>query len=216
MHYSIETWADFARGIILDRQAAEMQAHLSGCAPCARTVSLFNRISTIANRHEPAVPRYLVRQAITLFAVAGPRAESVGAKLAKLVFDSFLQPLPAGVRSTAQLCQQALFEAENILVDVRVEREGEHVMLTGQVSDRHPVRTSRSRLTAPKGAARFAPTRTASSRRCSTPRSTARSGSPAPRVRRSSFQFFSLQVVVRAVLRPRCRSFNCAMRRGFS
>jgi hypothetical protein len=137
MHYSIETWADFARGIILDREAAEMQAHLSGCAPCARTVSLFNRISTIANRHEPAVPRYLVRQAITLFAVAGPRAESVGAKLAKLVFDSFLQPLPAGVRSTAQLCQQALFEAENILVDVRVEREGEHVMLTGQVSDRH-------------------------------------------------------------------------------
>jgi hypothetical protein len=148
MHYSIERWADFARGIVQGREAAEMQAHLSaGCAPCNRTASLFSRVAAVTKGRELSVPQYIVHQATSIMALAGRGSESVATKLAKLVFDSFLQPLPAGVRSTAQLCQQALFEAENILVDVRVEREGENVMLTGQVSDRQAPTRSAADLT---------------------------------------------------------------------
>jgi hypothetical protein len=55
-----------------------------------------------------------------------------------LVFDSFREPLPAGVRSQHRVSRQTLYEAGDYAVDLRQEHErgGARVTMVGQVASR--------------------------------------------------------------------------------
>lgn len=56
---------------------------------------------------------------------------------APLVFDSFLQPLPAGIRSSEPLCRQLRYESDTLVADLLLERQrdSQHITLMGQVLD---------------------------------------------------------------------------------
>ena len=69
--------------------------------------------------------------------------------LANLVFDSFAQPLPAGVRSAALSAWQVVYESEGLTVDLRFGHRGQSktVHLVGQVFDKRAVRVWQSNAT---------------------------------------------------------------------
>jgi len=59
----------------------------------------------------------------------------LGAQIAKLVFDSFRQPLPEGIRNVGPRARQVLYQAGNFAVDLRLESGPDRGSLVGQVLD---------------------------------------------------------------------------------
>ena len=84
-------------------------------------------------------PESLVRMVKQEFAATkSPKQESV---LAGLLFDTFAQPLTAGIRSGAAVARQLVYEAEGLTVDLRLDSQPQSgkVLVVGQVLDkRHP------------------------------------------------------------------------------
>jgi hypothetical protein len=56
---------------------------------------------------------------------------------APLVFDSFLQPSIAGIRSSQPQCRQLRYESGTVVADLSLERQSDsqHITLMGQVLD---------------------------------------------------------------------------------
>ena len=136
-HFETWQWVDFARGLnTVDR--VTMQAHLQGCSRCRRTAMIMTGVASIAQAEPELVPpRDAVRLAKAIY-TPPPRTERL---LARLVFDSFLAPLPAGVRTQDRQTRQAVYEAGSYCVDVRVEHQPRRgtTTLVGQLADRdHP------------------------------------------------------------------------------
>jgi hypothetical protein len=139
MHYATHVWSDFARGLAPSALAAEMKAHLStGCERCNRTAATMCKLAALASKPEIDVPQSVLHHAKAIFPVRSRRTNRFAAVVARVVFDSALEPLPAGVRSRAQMYRQAMFEAGDILVDVRLQNRADgSFLVTGQVADRN-------------------------------------------------------------------------------
>ena len=136
-HFDTWQWADYSRGVDSGIDRAAMQAHLESCTRCRRTVGILRGVAAMAAA-EPAntPPRDVVRIAKAIY--TPPPSERL---LARLVFDSFLAPLPAGVRTQDRQTRQAVYEAGSYCVDVRVEHQPRRgkTTLVGQLADRdHP------------------------------------------------------------------------------
>lgn len=142
MHYATQDWTDYVRGIEPEPRAVAMQHHLdSGCDRCNRAVELMRRLTYIAGQPQIQVPASVIHKAKAIFNI--PRKRT----LARIVFDSFLQPLPAGVRSRTHMVRQAMFEAGDLLVDVRLHREQDgRLVVAGQVADKSAPNRYASRL----------------------------------------------------------------------
>jgi hypothetical protein len=137
-HFTLEDWADFGRGVVEGERRTAMQSHLdSGCKSCAAVLSLYQRVHTIARR-EPAYepPAGAVRDSEATFALHRPRETDPNrAERAKLLFDSFLQPQLAGVRSGGARVRQLLYGTGGYQIDIRIEpqEDSEKAVLVGQV-----------------------------------------------------------------------------------
>jgi hypothetical protein len=138
-HFDTGDWTDFARGCAADADRAAMQAHLAGgCRRCRATLDLLQRVVVAVRAdglHEP--PANVVRCAKAIAALQRPRAIG-GWRAARLVFDSLLQPLAAGIRNDSSGARHAVFEAGDLFIDLRVEREQDKPLmrLVGQLTDR--------------------------------------------------------------------------------
>jgi hypothetical protein len=118
-------WVDYARGLGGAEERAAMEAHLSsGCEQCQRQAALWGRLAATARAEAEYEPSpHTVRLARAIFALRAPeRARSPVQILARLVYDSFRDPLPAGLRA-ADRPSQARFEAEHYSVDLHLNRE---------------------------------------------------------------------------------------------
>jgi hypothetical protein len=137
-HFEITHWVDFIRAVGTDEHAG-MQQHLSaGCEPCGRTVDLLRRFAAAAVAAEvaPAVPAAVLRRAQAIARLHQPEKVGLVQLIARLVYDSFREPLPAGIRTDRTGTRQILYEAGDICIDLRLEfeRAGRLVSLVGQVS----------------------------------------------------------------------------------
>ncbi|MFZ0411312.1 MAG: hypothetical protein WAL51_07360 [Candidatus Acidiferrales bacterium] len=115
-----------------------MQSHLeNGCKECSKTLSVWRRVRDTARReriYEP--PESAVRSIKRTFAIRGPqKAGPASRTVASLLFDSLLNPLPVGVRSTASPARQMLFGLGEYRIDVRMEplMDSDKVAVVGQV-----------------------------------------------------------------------------------
>jgi len=137
-HASTEELIDYADGQISGTAKEILDHHLLICSECAELKEefedLFLQLRTDAT-YEP--PADLVHWGISLFQ---PLAQpSTGEKLRKLVatlvFDTFDQPMLAGVRHVGTAARQLLFRAGDIDVDVKIEsvESDERITLVGQV-----------------------------------------------------------------------------------
>jgi len=143
-HFATEDWIDFAHGLAGEQNQAAMRRHLDGgCRKCEATVAMLQRAIAAAKADAKYdVPDYAVRSARAIFALQRPEKVHILPKmLAKLVFDSFREPAMAGVRSQHKITRQAMYEAGDYCVDLRMEHEhgSSNVVLVGQIADRqHP------------------------------------------------------------------------------
>jgi hypothetical protein len=140
-HYTTEQWADFARGLVEGNSKLLMQKHLDGgCGECAHDAKLWARVSELAKR-QPAVElsEGAVRYAKAVFAGEKPQAKREQAPgLAQLLFDSFMAPATAGVRSAAMAgSRQMLFGLGDHRIDLRMEPQldSDKVTIMGQLLD---------------------------------------------------------------------------------
>jgi len=136
-HAADDDWLDYARETGDAARRTELAAHLeAGCRPCADTLRLWLSAVEVAGRERAYdVPDALLRQVKGGFALQRPNARRE--LLASLVFDSFLQPLAAGVRASAGGPRQLLYRAGRYAVRVRAEDEAAtgRVSLVGQIVD---------------------------------------------------------------------------------
>ena len=137
-HFAIEDWADFARGLASADRKGAMQMHLdNGCGKCAGVVSLWQEILDLAageSSYQP--PESAVRTIKVSYVLEGLRKTFPrGAQIAKLVFDSFRQPLPEGVRNLGPRARQLLYRAGKFAIDLRLDSGPDRASLVGQVLD---------------------------------------------------------------------------------
>ena len=137
-HFSVEKWIDFVNQAVSTNEKQRMEKHLSpGCESCQTTVSLWQRVRASAaaeGNYQP--PESAVRIAKAAFAgadFAGTKKDTESK--VKLLFDSFLQPMLAGVRSAGAGARQMLYRADPYQIDVQLElKPGDNrVVVTGQL-----------------------------------------------------------------------------------
>lgn len=144
-HFPELTWIDFVRGVRphdgrSGRPAeadsrADLEAHLaSGCKACTATVGLWKQVHSIATGESGYGPPEDVVRLVRLEFAANHLRNTAEASL---VFDTFSQPILAGVRSTAAAARQMVYEAEGLTVDLRFDRQpySNKVHLIGQILD---------------------------------------------------------------------------------
>lgn len=139
-HFDISEWADLARGVVPAEARTRMDAHLtSGCGRCRTALDFVQRVVTVAraaDNDEP--PADAVRWAKAISALRQPQETKGLRLLGRLVFDSFREPLAAGMRAGDRGSRHALYEAGNFCLDLRLEHEMDSALVTlvGQVTDR--------------------------------------------------------------------------------
>jgi hypothetical protein len=139
-HFTIEEWIDFVNQVTSPKRREAMQKHLgTACKRCTETVALWQKVhSTAAVEGSYQPPVQSVRIAKAAFAAAGrakPRKEKSG--FVEVLFDSFLQPMLAGARSSGLGTRQMLYRADPYQIDIQIEAkpEGDRLMVTGQLLD---------------------------------------------------------------------------------
>src|ERR1051326_2719674 len=125
-HFRDEEWLELASGRAAPSRAREMEDHLaSGCGDCGQAYRTWLLVISAASRqreYEP--PQDVVRSIKCAFAVThNLHSWSQMAVLARLVFDSFREPLPIGVRGTISTPRHLLHDSGRFVIDLRLEKE---------------------------------------------------------------------------------------------
>jgi hypothetical protein len=146
-HFSEQIWADFVRGLSKSETRANIESHLAtGCSDCAAAFDIWKRVHmTVSNEKTYTPPEDVVRMVKSEFK-AKYSSEPRPWVLANLVFDTFAQPLPAGIRLGAVTTRQLVYEAEGLTVDLRLDRQPQSnkICVVGQVLDKGIPRVSPS------------------------------------------------------------------------
>lgn len=136
-HFTDEAWIDFVRDSLpsVDRNA--MEQHLrSGCRECARLRTCWAEVVGTARRERGyEAPAKVLTAAQAAFDDWRKRfVLPAQARLARPIFDSLLEPLPAGVRHGAQPPRRILHRCGQWRVDLRLDAEpANRLAITGQV-----------------------------------------------------------------------------------
>jgi hypothetical protein len=134
-HFSEAAWADFARNLVAPDTKMTMQLHLDdGCRKCAGTLQMWQSVHSVARSESVFTPPSdVVRIVKSQFAAIAPERS----RGLRLLFDSSLEPMPAGIRGSVA-AQQFLYETDEYFIDLRVEprREAHPAAVVGQVLNR--------------------------------------------------------------------------------
>jgi hypothetical protein len=139
-HFSIDSWVDFVRRVEGTDHVAEMRQHLDRkCPECLRASETWGKVMRHVSqeaRYEP--PSWAVQAVNASFAVRRAIPSRWGAlELARLTFDSALQPAMAGVRGTASIVRQLLYKSGSVCIDMRMQPKpgSDSMVLIGQLLD---------------------------------------------------------------------------------
>ena len=145
-HYELGEWVDFVRGLVGSQTREKMQAHLdTRCRQCAELAGFFFEVAQRATADAAySMPDYAERNLRAIYALQRPEeVHLLPRTIARLVYDSFREPLPAGVRSQRHTAHQLMYEAGPYCVDLRMEHQqgSPNVRLIGQIANREGVAT---------------------------------------------------------------------------
>jgi hypothetical protein len=139
-HFPVEQWIDFVRQVVHAARKEKMKEHLEqGCKNCSKIVSLWQRVrqtaETETNYRPPSDAVRIAKAFLTgsNLTVNQKRPDS----LAELLFDSFLQSVLEGVRSSSIGTRQMLYRADPFQIDLLIESQagGRSIVVTGQLLD---------------------------------------------------------------------------------
>jgi hypothetical protein len=131
---------DYVDGGLTEEAKAPVENHLSQCSDCLelkQELEQFILQLQADAAFEP--PAELVQWGVSLFQPMLQPKESTGGKIRKfvasLVFDTFDEPMLAGVRRVGAPPRQLLFRAGDVDVDVKIEsmEANDRISLVGQV-----------------------------------------------------------------------------------
>jgi len=143
-HFSEQAWADFVRGVSESETKANIESHLArGCCDCGATSDVWNQLQTIVSNEKSYMPPESAVRMVKLEFVTTNSQEQASV-LANLLFDTFVQPLAAGIRSGAAVARQLVYEAEGLTVDLRLDSQSPSgkILVVGQVLDQRLPRVS--------------------------------------------------------------------------
>ena len=138
-HVTVENLIDYIEGHGSNVEKSTLESHVASCKECGELKQEFHTI--ISRLHVDASfepPAELVQWGINLFQpVIQPKGVVSGLRkfIASLVFDTFDQPMLAGVRRVGTPPRQLLFRAGDVDVDVKIEsmEANDRITLVGQV-----------------------------------------------------------------------------------
>lgn len=140
-HFDRSEWADFVRNQGSPEQRQAMISHLqSGCSKCKNIKELLERFAVICKSEASyRVPADVERSVKAFFALNKPLKVSLFQRiLGSSLYDSFDDPLPAGLRAGHQINRHVLFQAGDYSVDLRFEHErgSPSMVMVGQIANR--------------------------------------------------------------------------------
>ena len=139
-HLSTENLMEYVDGHATSESKTTVESHLSKCSDCLelkQELEQFILQLQADAAFEP--PAELVQWGVNLFQPMLQPKEAVGGKVrrfvASLVFDTFDEPMLAGVRRVGAPPRQLLFRAGDVDVDVKIEsmEANDRISLVGQV-----------------------------------------------------------------------------------
>ena len=149
-HYAEQPLVDLVRGVSGPEISRDIRTHLSqGCSKCNTAYDGWSRVQGLAAAESTYAPPENLVRLVKLGFQSKHAQEPRKWTLANLVFDSFAQPLPAGVRSGTLNVWQVIYEAEGLAVDLRFGRRSQstEVHMVGQVFDKQAVRALQNNAT---------------------------------------------------------------------
>ncbi len=139
-HFMTEEWIDFVNQVSSPKQREAMKKHLAtGCKRCAETLAIWQKVhgsAAVEASYQPLATD--VRIAKAAFVAPGRATQrKERSTLVEVLFDSFLQPMLAGARSSGLGTRQMLYRADPYQIDIQIESkpEGNRLMVTGQFLD---------------------------------------------------------------------------------
>ena len=137
-HVTVETLLNYMADQDSYVEKSTLEGHLTSCTECAELRQEFQTLMTKLQEDssfEP--PAAAVQWGVNLFQpvmqpAAGGKARKI---IASLVFDTFNEPMLAGVRRGGAAPRQLLFRAGDVDVDVKIEsmEANDRITLIGQV-----------------------------------------------------------------------------------
>jgi len=138
IHYDLSQWTDYVRSVAPHLQMEEMRKHLAaGCSACARDERIMREVQEFAERDAALdIPEDEVNRVRRLAILQRPRNVFIGSRRATLLFDSFREPIPSGVRSAAHAPRHSLYQGGGFSIDFQQNAVpgGTAVSLIGQVT----------------------------------------------------------------------------------
>jgi hypothetical protein len=136
-HIELPTLYDLIRGVA--SMDAESQSHIRQCEQCRSDVSWLQWLADFGAREkEYDPPSWALANAENVFKLKKPRLVTIAKEIvASLIYDSFSEPLPMGVRQRDLPARQALFKADKVHLDLKIEVGDEKGLIIGQVVADH-------------------------------------------------------------------------------
>jgi len=139
-HFSVDDWIDFARQVAGSDKKSKMQQHLDeGCSRCLKTLAIWRNVVDIAKVQSACEPPAWAVQAVNAsFALRKVVPLPAGKlELARLFFDSALQPAVVGVRGSSPVVRQLLYKSGSVCIDMRMQPTpgSDSLVLMGQLLD---------------------------------------------------------------------------------
>lgn len=133
-HFKEGVYAQFVVGSLSMEEAEVFVSHLhSGCDSCQQQVDWYRRLQEILQKdsgYEP--PESSIKSVLNAFRLRKPETVNLINVSAKILFDSFLQPLPVGIRQPVLTERQVLYQVGEMQLDLKIEKtneEQEHVII---------------------------------------------------------------------------------------
>ena len=117
-----------------------MREHLlTGCHECQQVVDFCDKLAHVCLALAPRrAPEAAVRNARAIFPIRWPDRPKRAVRVpVELIYDSFLVPVPVGMRASWQIGWQGLYRAGDCSLDLRIEPElqSSRAAVIGQISN---------------------------------------------------------------------------------
>lgn len=136
-HFTDEIWADYVRGLSAPADASAIEQHLrSDCDSCLRSFRFWQAfVHHTAGEAGIQIPEQDLQGSRAAYSEWFRRYSLPSrARMARLIFDSLLQPLPAGIRASGPSPRRILATLGSWSVDLRLESPSDRrIFMAGQV-----------------------------------------------------------------------------------
>ncbi len=133
-HFKESVYAQYVVGCLVRKEREEFEAHLkAGCQSCELSLNWYRSLSMALQQDQAfEPPESSVKSVLNAFRLRKPETVNLVSMVAKVLFDSFAQPLMVGVRQPVLTERQVLYQAGEMQLDLKIEKtneENEHLII---------------------------------------------------------------------------------------